>query len=294
MYVAVMGVTMLVMTIGLSALMATRIDRRIAGMNAEALAARNAARSMFEVALLRMNRDPNWRSTYQHNVWTLEETSGEVSTRFKLFDEKDGDLDNNSVDQVRLFAKATVGDSVRVYSVILEPELTPNLLDNGGMEAGPLGWTGLGRTGTCTLTPSTAAPFSGSADLFVDDRDNNTAGPNQDVTDKITSGTTYYTEVWIKGTSETNMKLVAIDLDTTDGNVRSSVFASWSGLNWQKVSSLFTPTWTGTLKSAQWHVETAAGTADFMIDGALLIEGTGPPPAQMTSVPGTWQREPAS
>ena len=159
------------------------------------------------------------------------------------------------------------------------------------MEDGTDSWTGAGLWGNCELQADTAEPHSGSTCILAKNRANQYGGPSQDVTDKITSGTTYYTEVWIKGTLASNKKYVCIDMDTSAGLRFVAFYATWSGTQWRRVTGTLTPTWTGTLKKAYWHVETGGGTTEFKIDDALFVKGADPPGTRMLPVSGTWRRE---
>ncbi len=121
-YISLLGVSMIVTVIGLSALLGTRVELRTAGLTEAATQARYSAASGLELVLLRIATDPKWRTTYSNDTWTAEETILDVAFSFKLVDEQDGDLANDLTQPVRLFAKAIVGDAVRIYSVLLEAE----------------------------------------------------------------------------------------------------------------------------------------------------------------------------
>ena len=290
-YIAVLGAGMIVIVIGLSALWVARIRGRTTAANQDAISADLCAQSALDLALFRIGADPNWRTTYTHDTWTAEESLGDYTFQFKLVDEADGDLANDPSQPARLYAKAGFGAAVRLYSVLLEVHNPPNLLRNADMEDGTEKWTGDGLWGDCDLQADATEPHSGSTCILARNRVNQYGGPNVDITEKITKGTTYYTEVWIKGTAVTNGKYVCIDMDTSDGLRYVSFYASWSGTEWHKVTGTLTPTWTGTLKKAYWHVETAGGTVDFKIDDALFVKGADPPGTKMLLVSGTWRRE---
>lgn len=118
-YLLVLGVAMLVTIIGLSSLLVGRLRLRVAALNNSAIQADCAATSVIELALLRITNDPSWRTTYTHDTWTADETIGDITFSFKLVDEWDGDLATGMADPARLLGKATVGDVVRIYSVLL-------------------------------------------------------------------------------------------------------------------------------------------------------------------------------
>ena len=115
----VLGMSMIVTVIGVSALLANRVELRIARQEEDTALAAASAPSLIEVALLRLDGDSDWRTTYTSGDWTSNETVSGVTYSFKLVDEKDGNLANDVSQPVRLYAKATVGDAVRTYSVLL-------------------------------------------------------------------------------------------------------------------------------------------------------------------------------
>lgn len=117
---AVLGVAMIVAVIGASALWATRIRRHTAGLAEAAMKARFFAPSAIDLALFSISQDPDWRTNHVHDTWTPETTIHDVNFTYKLVDENDGDLQNDSTQPVRLNAKATVGDAVRINSVLIE------------------------------------------------------------------------------------------------------------------------------------------------------------------------------
>lgn len=291
-YVAVLGAGMIVTVIGLSALWVARIRGRTTTAQQDAISADLCAQSALDITLFRITENPNWRNTYTNDTWTTEESLGGGYTfQFKLVDEADGNLADNPTQPVRLYAKAIFGTAVRLYSVLLEFHPPPNLLRNADMETGTESWTGAGLWGDCELATDSAEPHGGSKCILAKNRANQYGGPNQDITDQIISGTTYYTEVWIKADVLNNGKYVCIHMDTSLGPRSVYFYRTWSGTQWNKVSGTLTPTWTGTLNKAYWHVETAAGTVDFKVDDACFVKGTDPPGTRMLPVSGTVRRE---
>ena len=119
-YIAVLGIATIVSVIGLSALMTTRIELRAASQGEDAVTARLGASAAIELAVDTMAANANWRSTYSHDAWTSAFAVEDVAYSFKLVDEQDGDLANDRSQPVRLYGKATVGDAVRIYSVLLK------------------------------------------------------------------------------------------------------------------------------------------------------------------------------
>lgn len=110
---------MMVAVIGMSAIALTRVQTRIANANRDVTKARFYSQSLIDVVLLRLAGNANWRNTYTDDTWSTAETVGDVTLQFKLVDE-DGDLADDAADPVRLYAKATVGQAVRIVSVLLD------------------------------------------------------------------------------------------------------------------------------------------------------------------------------
>ena len=293
-YVLVLGVTMVITAIGLSALMASRVQHRVSDSETEVTKAQFYAESVIDLAQWRIADDPDWRDDHAHDDWTDDEDTGKVIFAYKLVDQNDIDLADDPADPLRVYAKATVGDSTRIYSVLLQPDLPANTLANADMESGTANWTGQGLSGTCTLTSRFDTPHGGAAYLEVTGRSSSSAGPSQDITSVIAYGKTYYVEVWVRGTGGSNGKQVVIEMDTSNGLQTVSFNDSWSGTNWHRMSGTLTPTWTGTLSAAHLKVCTTSMTLDFHIDDALLVEGTGPPSITLHPIAGTWRQEVAS
>ena len=291
-YVVVLGAAMIVTVLGFSAVQATRVERRASAGDEAAVKARFYAESAIDVVRYRLDNNASWRSTAVNDAWTSAEIVGEAELRYKLVDEGDANLANDPMDPVRLTAKATVGNVVRIYGIYLESEEPQNLLTNADMEDGLTGWTGIGPEGSCDLTSDASVPHGGSACLLATNRmPDNYTGPHQDITSLIVHGQPYYAEVWFKDTLASGTKYVVCVLDTSAGIQLVWFSQSWSGTSWQKLSGTFTPTWSGTLNAAYFRTGTGSGTSDYRIDDALLVEGTGPPSYPLTPVTGSWRRE---
>lgn len=286
-YIAVLMISMLVAIASLSGLSVARSRLRAVETASHTTRARFYAESAIEMALHTIGADSNWRNTYTHNEWTAERVVGNGGYAWKLVDESDGNLANDSEDPVRLYGKGVVENAMRIYSVELKPRPVANLLDNTEFKVGTRGWDSLE---SCNLTVSSTSPYSGPTCLWVNSRADPSAGVHQDITSKITNGTSYYVEVWRGGLGLTNR--IEIILETTDGTQTTALNVSPPGLGWRKASGVLTPTWTGTLKKAYWKFYAPLAAIDFWIDDILMVEGTQPPQAAtMVPVPGTWRRE---
>jgi len=110
---------MIVTTIGLSSLLIMRVHTHTADASRYEVKARFYAQTVVDIVLFRITSDPNWRTTYTNDTWTVREKVRELRFRYKLVDEEDGDLADNTYQSVRVYAEATVGTAVRLYSVLL-------------------------------------------------------------------------------------------------------------------------------------------------------------------------------
>jgi len=286
-YVLVLGTSILVTVIGVSALALSRIQTRIAAAELPAAKARFAAQSLIEVALLRIANDPNWRSAYTNDTWTDEETVGDAVGAYKLVDELDGDLTNDPTHPVRLCAKATAGEAVRLCSVELTPAERPNLLVNPGFEDGTADWS----SWNCTLV-TTGDPHRGRGCVFLQGRGTLDSTVYQDVTSVVENGTSYYVEAWVKVAQVGGTEKVTISFKTIASGSGTRIFVTdftLVGDSWTKVSGTLTPTWTGTLTEARWRVFSFPDgeEEDFFVDDAVMIL----PDITMTPTPGSWREE---
>lgn len=283
-YVAVLGMSMIITVIGLSAVMAARVTTRTVNADRDMARAVFAGRSVMEIATHRIANDSAWRSTYTNDTWTTDETLDELVFSYKLVDEQDGNLTGDTTQPVRLYAKATVGDALRIYSVVLET-YNDNLLANPDFEDGVTGW---GSTG-CTLAVS-GGPHSGAQCVLLQNRGTLDSAAWRDVTGIIENGKAYNVEVWAKSVAGTEM--VTIRFKTTPSGSGTQTFVSGStsvGTTWTKVTGTLTPTWTGTLTQARWRVSSnpGGGSVDFYIDDAVCAEAGSP----IRPTAGSWRQE---
>lgn len=150
----------------------------------------------------------------------------------------------------------------------------PSVLKNAGIEEGTTNWTGFG----CSVFRNTTSSKSGTASLQTVGRDNYRDGPAQDVTNIIQNGITYDAEVWVRMLSFFSVSTrISLRIDSSGDGVQwfDSGFTNVSIFSgWTKLTKSLTPTWTGTLNSATFHVGTQDGdlTAEFNIDDAVLKE----------------------
>jgi hypothetical protein len=290
MYLAVLMTALIVAVIGLSGLTLSRIQLRSAEGEREIVSARLYAQSAIEMALLAINDDPDWRTTYTHDVWTAARSIGEGTYAWKLVDEKNGDLAKDPSAPVRLYGLGNAGDALRLYSVLIQEPRTgagSNLLSNPGMENGTTDWLELGD---CDLEARDDGPRTGTWYLKVKNRDNWSSGPRQSIVGKITTGTTYDTEAWVRTKDFTEKMWLVVWLRTFVGWTPIYVTSADVGTSWTRISGSFTPTWTGALSEAYWKVHTDWDDQDFMVDDTALAEA-GETANELIPIRGTWRRE---
>ena len=126
-YVAVLGVAMIVSIVSLSAMQITRLQRKSA-LAADALAeARLMAQSAIEYALATITADSTWRTAFASGTqyptdWVSLGGSGDF--KFVLTD-PDGSLSDDVNDAVTLRGIGRSGEAVHVATVMLEPTGDP-------------------------------------------------------------------------------------------------------------------------------------------------------------------------
>ena len=121
-YVLILGTSMIVVTIGLSAILVSRINLQGRTRANDWIAAGDLAFSAVEYGLAMIGTEPEWRTVYTHKLETPELPLGQGTFRWMMEDQVDGDLGNEDTDPVRLYGIGRVGDTCRVYSVLLQPE----------------------------------------------------------------------------------------------------------------------------------------------------------------------------
>jgi hypothetical protein len=147
-----------------------------------------------------------------------------------------------------------------------------NLLTNGDLEGGTTGWSVFGAG---TLAAVTSPVHGGSRALASSGRTASWNGPAQTVTSALTNNTSYTASVWVRSQSGTPTGRITLAL--TAGGTTSYVNLAQGTVNssgWTQLTGTTTVSWSGTLSSATYYVETAAGTDNLYIDDASLVSNT--------------------
>jgi alpha-galactosidase len=153
--------------------------------------------------------------------------------------------------------------STQTFSVIVSGG---DLLTNGNAESGTSSW---GVFGAGTLAANTSVVHGGSQSLLLTGRTGSWNGISQNVTSRLTSGRSYTTNVWVR--TQSGAPTAKVTLAVTANGSTSYISLAQGAVNssgWTLLSGTATVSWTGTLTSATFYVETAAGTDSFYIDDA--------------------------
>jgi len=143
-----------------------------------------------------------------------------------------------------------------------------NLLANGNIESGTSGWSVFGSG---TLSANTSVVHSGNDSLLLTGRKASWNGPSQDLTATVTNGKSYTTNVWMRTQSGTPTGKVT--LEVTANGTNNFITLAQGAVNssgWTLLSGTTTVSWSGTLSSARFYVETTSGTDSFNIDDASM------------------------
>jgi hypothetical protein len=160
----------------------------------------------------------------------------------------------------------TSGTTINASSI---PTGNTELINNPAFDSNASGWT---TYGGCVALRTTFYSNSSPASLWIADLDNVNAGPAQDVTANMITGNTYAvsTRLFSYGSScNARLQLVV----QSSGNGTQTFNTSWvscSTNNWRTVSGTITPTWTGTLISAQLRINTDDNHWFFVDDVSML------------------------
>jgi hypothetical protein len=116
-YVAVLGVAVIVAICAMAGMHLARIDLKNAVHNNNLQEAQLLANSSVELAVSSMNCSPTdnnqWRTKFTNNVEPTPVSIGNGAMSFKLVDD-DGDLANDSIDSVWIYGYGRVGEAVWV------------------------------------------------------------------------------------------------------------------------------------------------------------------------------------
>jgi hypothetical protein len=143
-----------------------------------------------------------------------------------------------------------------------------SILTNGNIESGTSGWSVFGSG---SLAANTSVVHSGADSLQITGRTASWNGPSQDLTSRVTNGKSYSTNVWMRSLSGSPTGKVTLAV-TANGTTNFITLAQGAvnSSGWTLLSGTATVSWSGTLSTARFYVETTAGTDSFLIDDASM------------------------
>ena len=143
-----------------------------------------------------------------------------------------------------------------------------NLLTNADMEGGTTGWSVFGAG---TLASNTSVVHGGTRSLLRTGRTASWNGPAQSVTSVLANGASFTTSVWMRTQSgtPTGKATLAVSANGTTNYVTLAQ-GTVNSSGWTLLTGTATVSWSGTLSSARFYVETTSGTDSFSIDDASM------------------------
>jgi arabinoxylan arabinofuranohydrolase len=142
-------------------------------------------------------------------------------------------------------------------------------ITNGNAENGATGWRVFGAG---TLTSNTSPVHGGARSLALTGRTASWNGIAQDVTSRLTNGRTYTTTAWVRSQTGTPSARATLAI-TAGGNTSYRSLTPSTPVNsggWTQLSGTATVSWSGTLSSATFYVETDSGSDAYYLDDVSL------------------------
>jgi hypothetical protein len=123
-YIAVLGTTLIVMTMGLAGLMAVRSQARTSNALNDAVDARLYALTGIEFAKLQIAQSSTWRTTYSNGAWATNQTIG-TGTHSVSVVNPNGTLNHSLSDPVTVTATGVKNSATHISQVTLVPQPVP-------------------------------------------------------------------------------------------------------------------------------------------------------------------------
>jgi len=166
-YLLVLISTALVVAIGLSGLLATRVRARISQAQIDAAEARSLARSAIEIGLLRVTTDPDWRSTWGSGPWISDRPLGEGTLSLEVED-PDGSIGDDPSDPFVLTGIGEQGDARQMSDVTVTPQpVGLECLLHAAHCEGTLAFNGVDVNADAPLSSNTGA-IASAANVYAD------------------------------------------------------------------------------------------------------------------------------
>ena len=134
-YVYFLSTMMLIAVIGVSALMAARIQLRTAGGTNDSTAARLYAQSAIELGLLMIRDNPQWWITLGTGTWLADTAIGDGTFSLEVILAPAGDEQDDGADPALLIGTGTRGQAQHRTEVTVAP-----ISAKGGFAISPGSW----------------------------------------------------------------------------------------------------------------------------------------------------------
>jgi len=153
-----------------------------------------------------------------------------------------------------------------------EASAATELLTNGNAEGGTTGWSVFGAG---SLALNTSVVHGGTRSLLRTGRTASWNGTSQNVTSLLTNGSSYTTSVWMR--TQSGSPTGKVTLQVTANGTTNYITLAQGAVNasgWTQLTGTVTVSWSGTLSSATFYVETLAGTDSFYTDDASFVNNS--------------------
>jgi Carbohydrate binding domain len=135
-YIAVLGTSLIVSLLALSALALQRLQNKSLLATADIRQAQLNAESAVELGLLAMKQDPNWRTTYTSGHWIVNRALTAGTCSLDGTDPVDGNLANNTTDSVVFTGIGDSGTAEQRVQVAIDPRSQPLSCLRSGLAVG--------------------------------------------------------------------------------------------------------------------------------------------------------------
>jgi hypothetical protein len=137
-YIAVLGTSLIVALLGMTALMTQRIQNRMLSASADIRQAQLNANTAVELALLTMKQDPNWRVTQPNGRWFTGRDTAAGTCSLDVTDPVDANLANTPDDPVLVRGIGSSGQAEQRVEVTVDPRKQPLSCLRSAVAAGDL------------------------------------------------------------------------------------------------------------------------------------------------------------
>jgi hypothetical protein len=282
-YLMVLGSAILLSVIGISAVLAARVDLQNSADAADCAQAVCCARSAVDYVGQMAADDNSWIAA-QGSVWRGPVQLGRGRFEWRFIDATGTLPEYGARPLARLYVRGTCGRARRLFSVLAVLPGDYDCVLNGGFESGTADWVADG----CTLTPDLLLPHGGLKDVSVGGRASASSGAVQPLGTRLENGHTYRIEFWATVLLLTANVQSELEITSTEGTVTFTGAPTTVLLLWGSCTADFTPAWTGELLSSSVRIRTSSGSGDFKLDDVSVIDRG---PHYLEPIPGTWRHE---